>query len=140
MALDEGWVYLEDLSNSSNNMKVLCEDWDYDEKCNPEIEDLPGDSRYGINLEVYSRIYKIKGVYFTSHTDWNTFKENLKDWNSAGIKLKIQRTTGGSYATLDSDGNTDVSVFYVTGRGFKKTYKGNATFYRVSQVLFRQKE
>lgn len=87
--LDEGWLYIFN-NDHTNYMKILINGKiSHDEGVDPIIENLPGNYRYGYNLNYFEREIGVDGVYFLSYEDYEKFKMNLASWNRNKLYISI---------------------------------------------------
>lgn len=142
-ATARGWLIL---SNGVDTWEIPCEDWEWDSKAKPEIDDLPADTRTGFDLGYISRIVKIIRAHFSSRDDddgdhgINDFIKDMEDWNvDEPFDLQIEVHGDGRHIHFGNTGST-MKVLFLRKFGITKIGHGDVQEYVIKQIHFIQAE
>jgi len=134
---DGGWLYIG--AGDANEMIIRCKKVDYDwEDKSATFIDFPSDGHYAFSLQTYGRPLRVTGIFFTTTADKDTFLLRLNTLQTAGAyNLKLETNTTSSFAKWDGE-NTTFPVLFAKVRGIEKTIGGNAEFWEIKQIVFKQ--
>lgn len=131
----DGWLIL---SNGVDTWKVPYQTFEYDLSAEPEIDNLPGDSRIGFDLGSRKRTVKINMLHFESAGDLDDCMDDLEDWNDAGAwDLRIQISSSPTYFPFSKAGST-IKVLFKDFRGVTKTTKGDIQHFIIKMLLLKE--
>lgn len=136
MTLNEGWLYID---YGGNDYQVLIDDWSLDIIPKPTIIDIPADSRIGFDLNYVERILVIRDAFFFSDTDIETLIAALNTLNVSGpfpIRIK-NKDAASNWFKLDGT-NEELDFLYLEMRGIRKPAKGDAQYYVIERIQFKQ--
>jgi len=136
MALNEGWVYID---YGGTPFQIKCKHWECDLTPMPDIEHIEGDVQIGWDLKKRKRILKIKGLYFLSDTDLETFISNIETLNYAGaydIRIKNASATG-SWAKLNGS-DEELTMLCIGINGISKIARGEGQLHEIKLVVFEE--
>lgn len=104
----DGWLRLDD---GSNVLKVMFEECKYDFIFNPTIKHYSGGAHTGYSLGKKWLEFKVRNIWFTTHTKFALFTDYITDFQSGGVfELKIQRTVAGAYIEINEDTAWNVMI------------------------------
>lgn len=109
---------------------------------NPKIEHFAGEGHLVYNTKKQYFVWKIKGILFTSHTDYSSFMDYIKSWmdNNYSMTMKTVRNTNlTDFVEWDGD-NTSYTVS-VAKDGIKEVEKmgyENADIWQISLLVLEQ--
>lgn len=136
--VDEGG-YLE-LTDGTNTMLVPYEELKVDEISNPTFKHYAGKNHMFYDLRKTWLVFKVKGIHFTSHTNFSSFQDYIKDWQAAGaFTLKVRRNSTPNYAEWDGD-NTSYTVAVAKNgkKGSEHISPADGDIWKISMLVFEQ--
>ena len=137
-SITDGWLYLHD---GSDGFKLYVETITMDWKFNPKISHYAGKTHLFYNLEKEWYEWKCKNIYLTSHTNFSSVMDQLKDWmaDSQELTFLTQRNSGGNYIEWDGD-NTSYTVAIAKDglKGAEKISPGDGDVYVIGLLILEQ--
>ena len=133
--IDDGWVYLTD---GTDVIKAQSREVVYDEIWNPEITHYVGGGSYGYDLGMVTRVWKVKGILFDSHTKYDNFVTYLRSWQTSGtITLGIYRNSSSAYWVCDGT-NTTYTVLVRSLQGARKLAPADGDVWEIGMAVFEE--
>ncbi len=129
------WIKIHDA-----DLELACKEWEADLVAEPDITQIEFDTRYGLDLGLRTRTFKLKEVYFDNKADAEDCIKNLSDWNVIGAyTFQVQVSSAPAYFKLDGN-NTTVKVLYNGYKGLSKASNGDQQIYIIKLIEFEQAE
>lgn len=137
MALDQGWIYLN--YGEAGVFQIRCDKWTWDWIDEVTYLDFAGDSHFGFSIQTYKRTVNIKGIWFDSQDDYETFLGNMDTLQAtnSSYKLRIKTTSTPRYHKWNGT-YYDMPVVFGQMREIGKSYRGDSEVWEIGMLVLKQ--
>ncbi len=135
--INQGWLTVADDSTPTNSMKVYFERATVDFIFEPIIKHYPSNAHYGYNPSKEWLVFNIRNIILTSHSNFSSFVDYIKDWNNASsIYIRLQYDTTPNYIEWDGD-STFFEVLLLRLTGMHQVSSSKELFI-IERAIFEQ--
>jgi len=102
-------------------------------------EHLEGGVNYSVPGGAEYLVFEAQNIHLTSHTDFSSCIDYLKDWQAAGtFTLKVIRDTSTNHAEWDGDNTSFTVVLKSRIKGMEKMAPGDDDNWMINSLLFEE--
>lgn len=128
------------LTYGSDALYIKAEDWEYSiSDPSAIVINYPNRGHFGFTLNTEAVMVTLKNVFVNTEAAWNILKAQLEAAEEAAsctLRIQVSSTTYELFNGVA--GKDEMPVVISAKKGFKKVYKGDATFYVIGMITLKQ--